>query len=111
MKHTVAKQSRHRFQKALEREIGLDYPEKTHILYLELTAAAKEHDLSLLEIAYKSGLSLSTVGDFLLRAEFRTTPMSPSRKSLKRITRSRKTIISPKTYKALRKFTDKLLKK
>jgi hypothetical protein len=73
---------------------------------------AEVEELTLLEIAYRCGVSVSTLGDFLMSLKILREPTAmnnrPGRKQKFRKIRG---VISPKTYQKLRGYADKRLKK
>jgi hypothetical protein len=95
-----------RFQRQLEKSLGLDFAIKIEILRKDLVKMAKKEDLCLMEIAFKADLCLSTVYDFLLGSGIEAHKQPLRRYDKRRKKNSHKSTMSLKTYKALRKFTD-----
>ena len=100
-----------RFECLLLNELGESYLEKLDTLRKELSEIAESQNLTLLEIAYRCGLCVSTVGNFLQSKTILREPMAMSNRPGRKKFRKPTGPISPKTYKRLRNYVDKKLKK
>lgn len=98
-----------RYEKQLIKSLGENYREKIKQLRIDLLKVIKSGNLTLLEVAYKSGLNISTVSEFL-RGEDIQESVLWRKYSRRGKVKPQRDNISLKTYTLLKLFTDKRLK-